>query len=140
MARRVIIRSRDLNTAVAQIEQMVASDYKKIWKEHLEDLEACAEWIEEDAKALAPVDTGALRDSISVRVSKSPKYPGIIASASAKAKYSPNFDYALIQEEREDFVHEQGQAHYLSEPFYANIDQFYFEYTGKHLQEIEDGT
>lgn len=133
MPRRVLIRSRQLNTAVAQIEEMVAADYREIWKQHVEDLEAIADWIVEDARALVPVDTGKLKQSIKARVSKSNRYPGLIVSASAKAKYKKSFDYALIQEENEYFSHEIGQAHYLSEPFYNLVDQFYFEYTGKHL-------
>lgn len=137
MARRVIIRSRKLNTAIAELEEAVAADYKEIWKEHIEDLEALAEWIVEDAKALVPVDTGKLRDSIQARVSKSPRYPGLIVQASAKAKYDKKFDYALIQEEDETFSHDVGQAHYLSEPFYRLLDQFYFEKTGQHLPEPE---
>lgn len=137
MARRVIIRSRDLNTAIAQLEEMVAEDYKEIWKEHVDDLEAAADWIAEDARALAPVDTGKLRDSIQARVSRSPRYPGLIVSAAAKSKSNPSFDYALIQEENESFSHEVGQAHYLSEPFARIIDDFYYEYTGEHLDLTE---
>lgn len=131
MPRRVIIRSRQLNTAVAQLEEMVRADYKTIWKEHLEDLEAIADWVVEDAKALSPILTGKLQESIQARVSKSPRYPGIIVSASAKKK---GFDYALIQEEDESFSHEFGQAHYLSEPFFNLLNEFYREITGKQLQ------
>lgn len=131
MAKRVIIRSRQLNTAVAQLEEMVRADYKEIWKDHIEDLEAVAEWIVEDAKALSPVLTGKLQESIQARVSKSPRYPGLIVQASAKKK---GFDYALIQEENELFEHDVGQAHYLSEPFYKLLDDFYYERTGKHLE------
>lgn len=134
MARRVLIRSRQLNTAVAQIEEMVAADYKEIWKQHIEDLEAIADWVVQDAKALVPVDTGKLRESIKAAVSRSPRYPGLMVSASAKAKYDKTFDYALIQEENESFSHEVGQAHYLSEPFFNLVDSFYFEYTGTHLK------
>ena len=131
MARRVIIRSRQLNTAVAQLEEMVKADYKEIWKEHLQELEQLADYVVVDAKALVPVDTGKLKQSIQARVSKSPRYPGLIVSASAKKK---GFDYALIQEENEEFFHEIGQAHYLSEPFYNLLDSFYFAKTGKHLE------
>ena len=135
MARRVIIRSRNLNTAVAQLEEMVKADYREIWKEHIDDLEAIAVWIVEDARALVPLDTGKLMESIRARVSKSPRYPGLIVQASAKDK---GFDYALIQEENEYFSHEDlRQAHYLSEPFYNLLDDFYFEHTGKHLQKPE---
>lgn len=133
MPRKVVIRRQNLNTAIAQLEAQVRAEYKSIWKEHKEDLEVAAEWIESDAKAITPVDKGKLQDSVSVRVSKSARYPGIIASASAKSKRG--FDYALIQEEREDFSHEDpGQAHYLSQPFYNILDDFYHEWTGKHLQ------
>ena len=133
MPRKVVIRRQNLNTAIFQLEAQVRAEYKSIWKEHVEDLQAAAEWIEDDAKAITPVDKGKLQDSVSVRVSKSARYPGIIASASAKSKRG--FDYALIQEENENFSHvEPGQAHYLSQPFYNILDDFYYEWTGKHLQ------
>ncbi len=137
MARRVLIRSRDWNTAVAQIEEAIARDYKEIWKEHIDDLQAVADWIVEDARVLVPEDTGVLKESIKAAVSRSNRWPGIMVSASAKSKTKRGFDYALIQEENESFSHEKGQAHYLSEPFYNLIDEFYFSYTGKHLEKPE---
>ena len=133
MPRRVIIRSRQLDTVVAQLEVMIAAQWKEIFKQHIDDLEAAAEWITADAQELVPLLTGKLQNSINVRVSKSNRYPGLIATASAKSK--KGFDYALIQEENEEFSHEGvRQAHYLSEPFYNIIDEFFFEWTGKHLQ------
>ena len=57
MARRVLIRSRQLNTAIAQLEEAIAADYKSIWKEHIDDLEALADWIVEDALTLVPEHT-----------------------------------------------------------------------------------
>lgn len=137
MARRVTIRSRKLNTAVAQLEEMVKADYKTIWKEHIDDLEAIADWIVDDAMELVPLNKGKLQASIHARVSKSPRYPGLIVSASAKKK---GFDYALIQEENEEFSHEGvRQAHYLSEPFYNLLDQYYADITnGKHLSKPEN--
>lgn len=136
MARKVVIRRQSLNTAIAQLEAQVRAEYKEIWKQHLDDLVVAAEWIQEDAKAIAPVLTGKLRESINVRVSKSHRYPGIIASASACS--NRGFDYALIQEENENFSHEiPGQAHYLSQPFYNILDDFYYEWTGKHLETPE---
>ena len=133
MARKVIIRRQNLNTAIAQLEAQVRNEYKSIWKEHLEDLEVAADWIQDDAKAIAPYLSGKLQESISVRVSRSNRYPGLIASASAKS--NRGFDYALIQEENEEFSHEDpGQAHYLSQPFYQILDDFYYEWTGKHLE------
>ena len=134
MARRVVIRSRQLNTAVAQLEEIVKADYKEIWKNHQKDLEEMAVRIASDASALAPVDTGKLQRSVQARVSKSPRYPGLIVQASAKKK---GFDYALIQEENESFHHDVGQAHYLSEPFYRILDEYYFRVTGKHLTELK---
>lgn len=132
MPRRVVIRSRQLDTAVAQLEVMISSQWKEIFKKHVEDLKIAAEWITADAQELVPLLTGKLQKSINVRVSRSNRYPGLMANASAKSK---GFDYALIQEENEEFSHEGvRQAHYLSEPFYKIIDEFFFEWTGKHLQ------
>lgn len=158
MSRKVVIRRNNLNTAVAYLEQMVRNDYKEIYKSHIEDLEDVAETIEKDAQELAPVYTGEtrgyynkygnfvetgkyydpriipgqLRDSINVRVVTRGRYPGIIASASAR-NVGRKFDYALIQEENEDFVHTIGQAHYLSSPFYQNLYYLFLELTGKEL-------
>lgn len=133
MPRKVVIRRQNLNTAIAQLEAQVRAEYKDIYREHIEDLEIAADWIQEDAKAIVPVDKGNLRESIFARVSKSARYPGLIVSASAKSKHG--FDYALIQEENENFSHEEpGQAHYLSQPFYQVLDEFYYEWTGKHLE------
>ena len=81
MARRVLIRDRTYNSDVAKLERLVQENWKTFFKEFAEDLEECAEWIEQSAKELVPLDTGKLRDSISVRVSGSRRYPGIIASA-----------------------------------------------------------
>lgn len=131
--RRVIIRSRSLGTDVAKIEELLAADYQDIWKNHLEDLEDLAEDIENNAKMLVPLDTGALRDSITVRVSKSPKYPGIIAHASA---IMDGFDYALIQEENEDYRHlgdDDRMAHYLGGSFALFLSDYYKSITGEEL-------
>jgi hypothetical protein len=151
MARRVILRSRQINTDVAQLEELVKAQYKAILKKHLEDLQDCTDWIEEMARQLVPYDfsskdsNGHLQDSISVRVSKSNRYPGIIATASKK---DHGWDYALIQEENEEFQHsnvytnEKGllveedtgrMAHYLGGPFAASI-QTLFEDLGVPLE------
>ena len=133
--RRVIIRSRSLGTDVAKIEELLAADYQDIWKNHLADLEDLAEDIENNAKMLVPLDTGALRDSIMVRVSKSSKYPGIIAHASA---IMDGFDYALIQEENEDYRHltaddSERMAHYLGGSFALFLSDYYKDITGEEL-------
>lgn len=131
MARRVIIRSRDLNTDVAQLEEMIKADYKEIWKQHQEDLQAMADRIVSDAQAVVPLDTGKLQQSIKARVSKSNRYPGLIVQASAKKK---GFDYALIQEENEMFSHDVGRtAHYLGGTFARVLDLWYYQRTKKNL-------
>lgn len=76
-------------------------------------------------QALVPVKTGELKNSIIVKVSKSPRYPGIIAVATAR-NIRTNYDYALMQEEREDYQHPNGgQAHFLAEPFEEAVDEFF---------------
>lgn len=142
MARRVLIRSRNINTAVAQMEDMLRSQYNAIWKKHRDELEEAAEQIESDAHYLVPKQSGALDDSIFVYVTNSRRYPGIIASASAKGQYRPGtggyaaFDYAIVQEEEEEFSHESPEysAHYLGGPFALNISELYYDITGKELK------
>lgn len=142
MARRVLIRSRHENTAVAQIEEMLKADYRAIWKGFRDELEECAEQIESDARYLVPKETHALEESIYVYVTNSRRYPGIIASARALSRYKPGpggykaYDYALIQEENEEYLHdeEEESAHYLGGSFVYNISELYYDLTGKELQ------
>lgn len=136
--RRVVIRGKGgLDTDVSQLEAMLREDYNDIMKSHLEDLEDAADQIQADAGYLVPVDTGALEASIDVHVSKSYRFPGIIAHASA---IHEGFDYALIQEENEEFDHsdEDGadndkSAHYLGGPFAINVSDLYENLTGREL-------
>ena len=117
--RKVVIRSDRFPSAVYDLEKLVRENYKEIFKQHLEDLQESAAIIEDRAKELCPVYTGqsgrngkvyfdprviigALRDSIKVEVSRSNRYPGIRASASAK-NIGKSFDYALVQEENTKF-------------------------------------
>ena len=141
MARRVVIRSRSLNTAVAQCEEMVKAQYNEIYKFHRDRLEEAAEQIEADAHYLVPKDTGALDSSIFAYVTNSKRYPGIIASAHALSQYKPGpggykaYDYALIQEENEEYSHDSPEesAHYLGGPFVIAVASLYRELTGKKL-------
>lgn len=148
--RRCTIRSRHLDTDVAQLEEMIKADYQDIWKGHIEDLQDLAEDIESNAKLLVPLDTGALRDSIMVRVSRSNRWPGIIAHASATMY---GYDYALIQEENEEYSHdkettlvsESGRkykvigndegrtAHYLGGSFALFLKDYWEGLTGEEL-------
>jgi hypothetical protein len=144
--RRVKIRG-DKESPVYRLEQLVRDNYKEIIDNIEEGLEETAECIESEAKDLCPVYEGrevrtkngpkivydpvverlALKNSISVRVSRSNRSVGIIASASAKNKESARarirhnpYDYALIQEVVE-FSHITGESHYLSRPFYSQL-------------------
>ena len=87
-------------------------------------MESVADSIYEKAFARVPVKTGELQDSIYVDVSRSPRYPGVIATASA-INPKTGYDYALIQEVNEDYHHEIGQAHYLESSFREAVDEFY---------------
>ena len=146
MARRVLIRSRDANTVVARMEEMLRSQYKEIYKAHREQLEETAEYIQDDALYLVPEDTGALADSINVYVTNSTRYPGIIASASAHGRYKPGvggysgYDYAMIQEIAEEYSHDktEASAHYLGGPFVVNVARLYKELTGNKLSIPKD--
>lgn len=130
-----------VSTAIRTTENMLRSQYNEIWKNHVKELEEIAEYIEEDARYLVPKETGRLEDSINVYVTKSRRYPGIIASAYANSGGKPGlhgykgFDYALIQEENEDYSHDEPEesAHYLGGPFVLHIAQLYKSITGKPL-------
>lgn len=135
--RRVLIRGKGgVETDVSNLEKMVREDYKDIWKEHIEDLEDLASDIQNNAEMLVPLDTGALMNSIEVRVSRSRRYPGLIAHARAT---NAGYDYALIQEETEPFdggkyAHDDERlAHYLGGSFASFLAQYYEDITGEEL-------
>lgn len=135
MARKVIIRRGELNTAVFQLEQLVRDNYKDIVKQHHEDLYELAQRIVNDANQLVPVKTGKLKGSIKSEVSRSNRYPGIRVSASAKRK---GFDYALIQEENEYFEHiNGGQAHYLRDAFGYALNDYWKKWTGHKIPRLQ---
>lgn len=70
---------------------------------------------------------GTLRDSIDIHVSYSPRYPGIIAVATAKNPLT-GYDYALVQEQNEQYKHRKGaRAHYLAQPFEQGVEKFFRE-------------
>lgn len=140
-SRRVLIRGKGgIETDVASLEKMVREDYQSIWREHQEDLEDLADDIQNNAKMLVPYDKGALEESIEVRVSRSRRYPGIIAHASAT---NAGYDYALIQEETEKYgdkyEHADGRlAHYLGGSFASFLAQYYEDITGEELVMSEE--
>lgn len=116
-----------INRAIGLRE--IKEDLRQMLREHktlaLQDLESVADQIYEGAQARVPVASGELQASIQVAVSRSSRYPGIIATAEA---HNPRtgYDYALIQEVNEEYEHPNGgQAHYLEEPFREAVDEFY---------------
>lgn len=110
-----------------EIKEDLRTTLKEHHKRHWDELEKAADYIYGEAFSKVPVLTGELQDSIYVDVSHSPRYPGIIATASAK-NVKTGYDYALIQEVNESYMHHEGQqAHYLEEPFREAVKQFYKE-------------
>ena len=92
---------------------------KKLDTVPIEELEKSAQRIKTDAIAKVPYKTGKLERSIYVRVAKDKKRPGIVAGASARSK--DGYNYAGIQHENENYSHTKGQAHFISEPFNAEV-------------------
>ena len=84
-----------------------------------EELEKSAQRIKAEAIAAVPYKTGKLERSIYVRVAKDNRRPGIVAGASACSK--SGYDYAGIQHENENYQHAKGKAHFISEPFNAEV-------------------
>lgn len=85
-----------------------------------EELEKSAKRIYQEAVAKTPYKTGKLERSIYVRVSKDKRRGGLVAGASARSK--SGYNYAGIQHENTSFEHPvKGQAHYISEPFNAEV-------------------
>ena len=84
-----------------------------------EELEKSAQRIKTEAIAKVPYKTGKLERSIYVRVAKDKRRPGIVAGASARSK--DGYSYAGIQHENENYQHAKGQAHFISEPFNAEV-------------------
>lgn len=114
-------------TGLKEIKEDLRQQLRDHHKRTTQELEDAADYIYSTSTALVPVDTGELQDSIQVDISMSPRYPGIIATASARNIYT-GYDYAFIQEVNEDYKHPNGgQAHYLEQPFREAVEKFYKE-------------
>ena len=88
-----------------------------------EELAKSAIVIYNNAVAQVPYKTGKLEQSIYARVAKDKRRPGIVIGASARSK-KRGYNYAGIQHENESFKHPiKGKAHYLSDPFNAEVRQ-----------------
>lgn len=118
-----------INQAIGlkEIKEDLRQQLRDHHKRTTQELEDAADYIYSTSTALVPIDTGELQDSIQVDISMSPRYPGIIATASARNIYT-GYDYAFIQEVNEDYKHlSGGQAHYLEQPFREAVEKFYKE-------------
>lgn len=120
--RLIINRAEGLREIKEDLRQALKDHHKLL----SEKMEKAADYIYSGAFERVPVKTGKLQDSIQVDVSYSPRYPGIIATATAE-NVNTGYDYALIQEVNEEYKHYEGQAHYLEEPFREAVEQFYEE-------------
>ena len=97
---------------IRQIREELRNVLKQERTLALEVLEDVADEVYAEAQALVPYYTWNLQSSIQVDVSHSPRYPGLLISASA-INTRTGFDYAIMQEVREDYKHMPGrQAHY----------------------------
>ena len=116
-----------INKAIGLKE--IKEDLRGVLRDHhtqaKEELSITRDEIEAGATSLVPIASGLLQSSIQVTVSKSSRYPGIIATASAK-NFRTGYDYAFIQEVNEAYKHDDGrQAHYLEQPFREAVDKFF---------------
>lgn len=128
-----------INRAIGLRE--IKDDLRQMLKDHrtlaLAQLETVADQMYYESISIVPVSEetyatkhagivpGQLQDSIQVDVSRSSRYPGIIATAEAH-NIKTGYDYALIQEVNEEYKHSEGrQAHYLEEPFRKAVAEFY---------------
>lgn len=105
--------------SVQDARKNLTSFLKKLDTVPEEELEQSAKRIKADAIAKVPYKTGKLERSIYVRVSKDKKRPGLLAGASARSE--DGYNYAGIQHENENYHHTKGQAHFISEPFNAEV-------------------
>lgn len=77
--------------------------------------------IERIAKQRTPIDTGKLRRSVKVRVSRDKRRPGMYAQASAR---KGSYDYAYIQHENDAYKHPRGgQAHFVESAFVEGVER-----------------
>lgn len=105
--------------SVQDARKNLISFMKKLDTVPTEELEKSAQRIKADAIAKVPYKTGKLERAIYVRVAKDKRRPGIVAGASARSK--DGYNYAGIQHENENYHHTKGQAHFISEPFNAEV-------------------
>lgn len=88
------------------------------------ELEKVRANIHTKAIAQTPYKSGKLEASVYVRISRQKGRPGLVAGARANAPKT-GYNYAVIQHENTTFNHPiKGKAHYLSDPFRQEVDNF----------------
>lgn len=105
--------------SVQDARKNLTSFLKKLDTVPIEELEKSAQRIKTEAIAKVPYKTGKLERAIYCRVAKDKRRPGIVAGASARSK--DGYNYAGIQHENVNYQHTKGQAHFISEPFNAEV-------------------
>lgn len=97
-------------------------------------IKRCAENLLMQARALAPMDTGALRESGKVKKISNSEYQ-VIFDVTVKDRMkklgkpldgvsNPNFHYSGLQHDMIDWKHKIGQALFLEEPYEANKAEY----------------
>ena len=77
--------------------------------------------IEAEAKLETPVESGDLRNSVTVSVSQSGRKASLTASALSIHR---GYDYSNIQHENETFNHPNGgKAHFIRDPFNRGVER-----------------
>ena len=101
---------------VKQARDRLKKFLRALDKVPIEELRRTAPRIYDEAIAQTPYETGALEESVFVRVSK---YAGeYTLKAGASATSPRGYDYAGIQHENTAFNHPiKGKAYYISDPF-----------------------
>ena len=114
-------KSATSQQSVKDAKKNLTDFLKKLDTIPAEELEKSAQRIKAEAIAKVPYDTGKLERAIYCRVAKDKRRPGIVAGASARSK--SGYNYAGIQHENESYKHTKGQAHFISEPFNAEVER-----------------
>lgn len=109
-----------LKAGVAEVQEAVG---EFLWMEGQEIATAAAQ--------KAPIDMGALRSSKYVEPPVPPKGrdPEVTVGFGG-----PSAPYALIQHERTDFHHDEGEAKYLEKAFNERTGPEFFTRMGEHVR------
>ena len=90
-----------------------------------EGAKMCAEDLKEASVALAPKDTGRLRESCfidPVESAKGTKYD--VSFDTARAGGRADFNYAYIQHENHAYKHKEGQSNFLRQPYLERKEMY----------------